>query len=285
MHWGTNRGKCDMTPPTPNIISHPLSNDAREARVLVLMYHRVGPSDNAWELRYCISPELFAKHLHAIESQGYRPISARTMFEWLEGGALPSPRSVVITFDDGFQELHTHAAPLLAARGWPYTVFLVADLIGKEDAWTQQENPAGRCHRLLDAREISDMMQMGASFQSHSLRHSSLVALDDAALHDDLVKSRCVLEDLLGHPVEFLAYPFGHVDARVQAAACTAGYRGAFSTQPGFNRASVDRYRIRRLDIAGDDGPGTLIRKMRFGTNDGGIFRSAKYYLSRLRGR
>lgn len=273
---------CRMAALTSDSISPPSDTDAR---VLVLMYHRVGMSGNAWELRYGIPPRLFAEHLDAIESHGYRVISARAIFDWLAGGPPLPCHSVVITFDDGYQELHTHAAPLLAVRGWPYTIFLVADLIGGEDTWTRHENPARRTHRLLNMQEISDMIAMGADFQSHSLRHRSLIDLDDTELQHDLVRSKTILEDMLRSPVEYLAYPFGHADARIQAAAEAAGYCGAFSTQPGFNRVTVDRYRIRRLDIAGNDSTGALIRKLRFGTNDGSVFLPLKYYVARLRGR
>ncbi len=251
-------------------------------RVLVLMYHRIGASANAWELRYGISPALFARHLDALERAGYRPISAAALFDWFDGGATPPSGSFVLTFDDGFQGLYTHAAPLLAARRWPYTVFLVSELIGREDEWTRSENPGRRCHRLLDAREIAEMQNMGASFQSHSLRHRSLPTLDDESLRADLRDSRIQLQRLLDAPVDFIAYPFGHTDERVQDAARAAGYRGGFSTRPGFNRISVDRYQIRRLDIAGSDSPAALLRKMRFGTNDGRITRSLRYYASRL---
>lgn len=258
------------------------SGRGAEIRVPVLMYHRIGPSENAFELRYGISAARFAAHMDALAGAGYRAIAAADLLAWLDGGAAPPPGSFVLSFDDGFQGLHPHAAPLLAARAWPYTVFLVADLIGKEDEWTRRENPAGRCHGLLDAREIAEMKGMGASFQSHSLAHRSLVTLDDATLLDDLVRARERLQDLLDDPVDYLAYPFGHTDARVQAAARQAGYKAGFSTQPGFNRRDVDRYRIRRLDIAGDDSPAVLLRKMRFGSNDGRITQSFKYYLSRL---
>ena len=258
----------------------PATDDA--TRVLVLMYHRLGAGENAWERRYSIAPALFARHLEALATAGYRAIAADALFAWLEGGKAPPPKSFVMTFDDGFKALASDAAPLLAARGWPYTVFLVSDLIGGVDEWTRTSNPSGRCYPLLDLYDIREMQKTGATFHSHTRRHRSLVTLDDDALADELRASRSRLQDLLASPVDYVAYPFGHTDARVEAAAREAGYRGGYSTQPGFNRRSVDRFRIRRLDIAGDDTPAMLLRKMRFGSNDGTLTHSVKYYLSRL---
>ena len=93
------------------------------------------------------------------------------------------------------------------------------------------------------------------------------------------------MQRLLGRPVDYLAYPYGHVDERVVRAARSAGYRAAFSTQPGFNRRDVDRHRIRRIDVFGTDTPAMLMRKVRLGTNDGTLSGFARYYLGRARAR
>jgi peptidoglycan/xylan/chitin deacetylase (PgdA/CDA1 family) len=107
--------------------------------------------------------------------------------------------------------------------------------------------------------------------------------LDDAELADQLAGSRNALSQLLGHEVDYIAYPFGHLDARVEAATRAAGYRAAFATQPGFNRRDVNRFRIRRLDVFGTDSPAKLLRKIRFGSNDGSLMNIVRYYLDRLR--
>jgi peptidoglycan/xylan/chitin deacetylase (PgdA/CDA1 family) len=93
------------------------------------------------------------------------------------------------------------------------------------------------------------------------------------------------LQHLLGRQVDYLAYPFGHLDERVVSAARKAGYRAGFSTQPGFNRPDVDRFRIRRIDVYGSDTPAMLMRKVRLGTNDGRLSNLARYYLSRGKAR
>jgi hypothetical protein len=68
----------------------------------------------------------------------------------------------------------------------------------------------------------------------------------------------------------------------VESAARQAGYQAAFSTQPGFNNPSVNRFRIRRLDISGTDTTAMLKRKIRLGTNDGRLSNAIRYYFKRL---
>jgi len=254
-------------------------------RVPVLMYHRVGDASNGWEARYAISATNFAAHMRAIARKGYRAVTADDLIAWLGGGPALPAGAIVITFDDGFRGVRDHAVPVLEKLGWPFTVFLVSDLIGADDAWTRDSNPAGRTHPLLNAEEIRDMQLRGGRFYSHTRSHASLPTLDDRQLADQLIGSREALASLLGHDVPYVAYPFGHLDERVVAATRAAGYRAAFSTQPGFNRQDVNPYRIRRLDVFGTDTPRVLLRKIRFGSNDGSLHHVARYYVERLKSR
>lgn len=254
-------------------------------RVPVLMYHRVGAAHNAWEARYAIAPDAYAAHMHALSGAGFRAVGIDALVAWLEGGPPLPAHAIVVTFDDGFRGVREHALPVMETLAWPFTVFLVSDLIGQQDVWTRSANPAGVTYPLLDAGEIRDMQQRGVSFHSHTRSHASLPALDEDALADQLGGSRAHLSDLLGRDVAYLAYPFGHVDDRVEAATRAAGYRAAFSTQSGFNRRDVNRFRIRRIDVYGIDTPQMLLRKIRFGTNDGSLAHAAAYYLGRARSR
>jgi peptidoglycan/xylan/chitin deacetylase (PgdA/CDA1 family) len=250
---------------------------------VVLMYHRVGEARNAWERKYCVAPERFVRHMAALASHGLQAVPLGDLFAALAGPQALPANSVVVTFDDGFRSVREHALPVLERMRWPFSVFLVSDLLGQEDVWTRAENPDGVTYPLLCADEILDMQRRGVVFGSHSRTHASLPTLDDAELAGQLDGSRANLSALLGRDVAYLAYPFGHLDDRVEAAARAAGYRGALSTQPGFNRIGVNPFRIRRIDVYGTDTPATLMRKVRLGSNDGALTHAAGYYLDRMR--
>lgn len=252
-------------------------------RVPVLMYHRVGMANNPWEARYAIRPADFIDHMETLARKGYRAVSADALVDWLEGGPPLPTGAFVLTFDDGFRGVREHALPVLEQMDWPFTVFLVSDLIGGKDVWTRAFNPDGVTYPLLDEDEIRDMLERGVSFHSHTRSHADLPTLNNTQLADQLASPRETLAKLVGHNVPYIAYPFGHVDERVEAATRAAGYRAAFSTQPGFNRRDVNRYRIRRLDVFGTDTPAMLLRKVRFGSNDGSLGHAIRYYINRLK--
>lgn len=252
-------------------------------RIPVLMYHRIGDAHNPWEAKYCVSPRLFSEQMRMLATQGMHACAIDDFIDWLNGGR-PLPKgSFLLTFDDGFLGVYEYAAPVLREFGWPATVFLVSQLIGKVDEWCRAENPSGATYPLLTLEHIHSMRAHGFSFHSHTRHHPDLPTLSDAQLKDELSGSKQDLEDMLGEPVTYLAYPFGRYDERVLSLARQAGYDAAFSVQPGFNRVDVDRFRIRRLDVFGTDTPPMLMRKIKFGTNDGSIQNVSRYYWARFR--
>lgn len=255
------------------------------ARAPVLMYHRVGTVSGPEDEKYCVAPDRFCAHMRSLARRGMRACSITDFLAWLLEGAPLDPGSFLLTFDDGFLGVYQHAFPVLRGLGWPFAVFLVSDRIGATDTWNAASDEDARKHPLLGRTEIAAMQQGGASFQSHTRCHPDLTRLDDAALEEELAGSKRDLEALLGAPVECLAYPYGRLDERVVTAAREAGYRAAFSVQPGFNRPGTDPFRIRRLDVFGGDSSAALTRKIALGSNDGSLHSAGRYYLDRLRRR
>lgn len=263
--------------------SQAASPDSGPDRIPVLMYHRVGTPHAADDSTYCITPKGFESHVRALANAGYIPIPIETFVSWMDGASTALPaHPFVLSFDDGFADLHQHAWPILRDLGWPATIFMVSDLIDGHDRWMQSPGRTRPRTPLLGAAQISEMAAAGIEFHSHSSTHADLPTLSDEALSAEIGGSRQRLGELLGRPVDFFAYPYGHHDERVIAAVKAAGYRAAFSVLSGFNRRDVDRWRIRRLDVFGTDTPRELLRKIRFGTNDGSLRAVFRYYRQRL---
>ena len=129
---------------------------------------------------------------------------------------------------------------------------------------------------LLDAK-------IAISWREGRLGEAILLGLDALTLEPENSRPRL----FLGWQLAELQFPAEavRINERVEAATQATGYRAGFSTQPGFNRADVNRYRIRRLDVYGTDTPTMLLRKVRLGSNDGSLGHAARYYLDRVRSR
>jgi peptidoglycan/xylan/chitin deacetylase (PgdA/CDA1 family) len=96
---------------------------------VILMYHRVAtPPIDPWGL--AVAPERFRDQL-AVLAQRRRLLAMDELAAGIGTDALPAD-AVGITFDDGYRDNLTNAAPLLDEANAPATVFLTGGAIGSE---------------------------------------------------------------------------------------------------------------------------------------------------------
>lgn len=192
----------------------------------ILCYHSVEPG---WSSALAVSPEAFAAHC-AWLARHKRVLSLGEAVAKLDGSMRLPRRSVALTFDDGFASLYEHARRVLARLGLPWTVFVVSGTLvpgGRPVDWV--DDPPVAPLRALTRDQVVELHEQGVTFGSHSNSHRDLTALTEEECQRDLRESREVLEDLLRHPVQFLAYPRGRHDERVRRAAERAGFTHAFT--------------------------------------------------------
>jgi len=96
-------------------------------RLTVLAYHRVAdvsdPDLIGFRPNVSVSAEGFAEQLDWIMPR-FSVVGLGDVLAWLDGAATLPPRPLLITFDDGYLDNLTTAAPLLAERGLPAVLFL-----------------------------------------------------------------------------------------------------------------------------------------------------------------
>ncbi len=84
---------------------------------------------------FFVSPEVFEIHLQTLQAQ-YHVMPLADMVEQLAAGHALPPRAAAITFDDGYADNATVAAPLLAKYGLPATFFITTGFIdGTSTPW------------------------------------------------------------------------------------------------------------------------------------------------------
>jgi peptidoglycan/xylan/chitin deacetylase (PgdA/CDA1 family) len=212
--------------------------------VTILCYHAVRDD---WDSQLAVRTSEFAQHCAA-------PARARTVVDLPTAVAALDrswrlPRGMAaLTFDDGFADFFEHAAPTLARFGLPATMFLVAATLepgGQAVDWVRPAPSLPLSTLTLD--QVRALQDRGVQFQSHSRRHFDLDTLTEDECYQDLLASREHLEDVLGRPVPFLAYPRGRHDAAVRRAAERAGYTHAFSLPE--SRETAGPYAVPRVGI------------------------------------
>jgi len=211
----------------------------------LLGYHAIGEGVNG----ISIPASWFRKQVDWLLRQGYRILNLKTCWDHVTQTGFAPDRTVVLTFDDGYRNVLTHAARVLSDYGLTGTVFVTTNYIGKTSAFNAQ---FGFTHlAMLGWDEIDELVGLGWDIQSHGHYHYPLYRLAPELRDEEFVRSKAILEGHLKRPVDFYCYPFGAFDEGTVAAIRRAGYKAAVGGRPGvFHRIEAcDVYRLPRLSI------------------------------------
>jgi peptidoglycan/xylan/chitin deacetylase (PgdA/CDA1 family) len=143
---------------------------------------------------------VFAMQMKWLRREGYRTINLSELlsgFETTEDLA----KTVVLTFDDGYQDFYTNAFPLLRQCGFRATVFLATDRI--RDTSVRMEGAD-----YLTWSEVRELHAKGITFGSHSVTHADFRSLGPEHIEYELGYSKETIEQKIGAPVESFSYPF-----------------------------------------------------------------------------
>lgn len=216
-----------------------------ETGLPILTYHKLGPRPSGVRMKgLYVDPRLFHRQLGELRAVGWETV--------LPDGApfaaalVSRPdRRIAITFDDGFENVLKHGLAPLAQHGFRAIQFLVADLIGRENAWEQQllgEAP----ERLMDASQIREWLAAGHEIGGHTCTHPQLTRLTLAQAREEIGACRRKLEDLFGRPVRHFCYPYGDWNPAVRDLVAEAGYETACTVDAGVNRPGDDPFGLKR---------------------------------------
>ncbi|MEU3094919.1 polysaccharide deacetylase family protein [Streptomyces sp. NPDC006967] len=219
-------------------------NPAQAAQAIpVFLYHAVMDDPPEWIAEFTVTPREFASQLDAVVDSGRTPVTVGALADRLAGRAPLPARPVLLTFDDGFADLPGPTAEALAGRGLSATAYLTTGAIAPGG---RSLLPPAPMMTLTEARRLEES---GMEIGSHTVTHAQLDTLTSRRLRAELLDSRAVLEDTLGHAVPHLAYPHGYNSPRVRAAAARAGYETAAAVRHALSSERDERYRIARLIV------------------------------------
>src|SRR5919199_1925891 len=177
-----------------------------------LTYHSIDPSGS------CISVDLgtFRQHVRWLASGRVRVVPLDEL------PRLPAEAdAVALTFDDGFANFASLAAPLLLAHGLPVTLFVVTARVGSTNAWGGRAALEVPTLPLLDWDALGRLAERGVRLGAHGRHHRRLATATDAEVVDEVCGSAEDLEARMSTRPTAFAYPYGSVSAA--ATECVRG--------------------------------------------------------------
>jgi len=221
-------------------------------KVTILMYHQVGdfPPMKAHRSTYC-HYKSFARQMAYLHWLGYKVIALEEALNGLFGGGSLPDRSVVLTFDDGYENFNEYAFPVLKRYGFAATVFLVSGLLGDKARWLEADGRLGA--RLMDGETIRALARQRITFGAHTVNHVRLSKLEPERMREEIVRSKTELESVLDEEVRYFCYPYGDYSAAAVETVRQSGFDAALSCIRGDAKPSDDRFLLPRKAISFGD--------------------------------
>ena len=180
--------------------------------VPILLYHHVS---DAGKSRYFVSIAKFKAQMQLLADAGYQTVSISQVAKVIrEGGRLPE-KPVVLTFDDGFEDVYQNALPMLKQHHFTGVAYIITGTLG-----------TNLSYGYMQSEELKGLVAAGWEIGSHSISHTDLQT-SRLGMGTELQKSRQDLEAMLGVPVRSFSYPYGSANAWTRDQVKNYGYDNA----------------------------------------------------------
>lgn len=220
-----------------------LMKEGRDAAIL--MYHSVGEPGVAGQGSLDIPEKAFARQMAFLSRYRYHVIPLSELEQMLREKKKIPAKTVVLTFDDGYENNYTKAFPILKKYHFPATFFIITNFIGKEEHFYDHY------FKFMTPAMIVEMANSGLiTIGSHSMNHPFLPMIkDETVLNEEIAGSKKVLERLLHRPVKAFCYPVGGFTPHIEELVRKAGYSIGVTTYPRRGFACDDIYALKRIKV------------------------------------
>ncbi len=188
----------------------------------------------------------FEQQLVYFSEKGYTTLSLAQAIADLDGAWQAPPRSVLLTFDDGYADTVHVALPRLQAYGMRATLFVITGYIGQSNRWNTRA-----CYdaQHMTWEDLRHWHEKGGDVGGHSHLHHCMTRLSLDELRETVERNKRLLEQEMGSAPRAFAYPYGRFNQAV-IDVVRQHYELAFATDGGAWDADLNRYAINRLTVS-----------------------------------
>ena len=212
------------------------NNSIETVKIPILCYHQVRnwkSTDSKSSRTYIIPVETFIRHIVALRDNGYTPVSASQLVDYVnDKGVLPS-KPILITFDDGSESQYVNAFPILVRYKIKAVFFIMTVTIDHQ--------------RFMTRKQIKDLADYGFEVGCHTWDHQPTTKYTtEADYQRQLLKPQKELEQITGRQVSYFAYPYGSWNVEVIKHLQAYEYKAAFQLS-GFCDKQAPLFTMRRI--------------------------------------
>lgn len=240
----------------------------------VLVYHRIAPVVRGLPAPTMnVTPAMFRHQLEGLLERGFQiwPLR-RALSHSAQGRAFPL-RTVVVTFDDGFENVFLNAWPILRDLDVPATIFVTTAFLDADrfpfDAWGYRwgQSTDSSTYRPLRTAQCRDMLDGGLiEIGAHTHTHADFRGRPEG-FEADLRTSVSRLDTQFGVRAPTFAFPFGrphlgYVSPALVAAARRTNVTCGLTTKNEVVPIGSDPFDWGRFNAFDSDTAATLAAKL-----------------------
>ena len=197
-----------------------------------LMYHSISEVPAGWSADLCVAPGVFEEHLQYLKAQGYNVVTAPQAVILLKSRQNVM-NTVIVTFDDGYENNYTEAFPLLKKYGFRGNFYVVGNDVGKV------KNQDGM-KKYMTFDQIKEMYDQGMEIGSHSMSHDPLTSIKPELLPWEIYQPLNLFYQKMNFWISGIAFPNGAFnDAIIAEIRKYFKYEYGFSGQAGCNTLKI----------------------------------------------
>jgi len=216
-------------------------------RITVILYHRV--TDEVRD-NLTVGVEQFDRQMGLLKKY-FHVLSIDEVMN--SGKIAPSKKPMVcVTFDDGYLDNYSNAAPILMKHGLPAAFFISTGIVNSTNSFPHDDRRGNAEIPKMTWDDLRKMKEWGFTIGSHTVNHIDCAAEAEERVLEELQESRDELKEQLGLSGMLFAYPYGgkqHMTEQRLALVKQEGYSGCLSAYGGVNINSVDRFNVLRRGI------------------------------------
>lgn len=182
-----------------------------------------------------------------LADNGYRPLSVSALAGALKSGSNLPPRTVAVTFDDGFSDFLSGAVPALERFGFLATLYVVTGCVGGASLWLRNLDEDDR--PMLSWSDLRSIAEAGIECGAHTVTHPELDVLPVEVARREIQASKQALEDELGGPVRSFAYPFGLASPATRRLVREAGFGSACRVGDALSAPGENLFALSRITM------------------------------------
>lgn len=208
-------------------------------RAVILMYHSI----DANPLFMTVATNVFEAQVQYLKTLQFNVVSLDTLAHYIEIKSIPK-KTVILTFDDGYQDNYKNAFPILRKYSIPATIFVTTgDTADKPD-------PQFKGIKKLSTDEFIAMEKSGlVSIEPHSVTHPKFTHLQAADMEREITSSKQFLDTLLHKNCQHFAYPKGYHNEMSKTILRRVGIRYGYTVQSGTVSLDSDPYTLSRNSV------------------------------------